>query len=85
MPANNSLGLNEDQSSLPSRPEASQHDPEESIAYLVGVNQDDFWLVIRKRHQIVFKRGMPRALIGSGCQFEVFDHSPDRANAGALR
>ena len=31
MPANNSLGLNEDQSSLPSRPEAPQHNPEESV------------------------------------------------------
>jgi len=31
MPANNGLGLNEDQSSLPSRPEAPQHNPEESV------------------------------------------------------
>jgi hypothetical protein len=31
MPADNSLGLNEDQSSLPSWPEAPQHNPEESI------------------------------------------------------
>jgi hypothetical protein len=31
MPANNSLGLNEDQSSVPSRPEAPQHNPEESV------------------------------------------------------
>jgi hypothetical protein len=32
MPANNSLGLNEDQSPLPSRPEAPQHNPEESVS-----------------------------------------------------
>ena len=31
MPANDSLRLNENQSSLPSRPEAPQHHPEESI------------------------------------------------------
>ena len=31
MPADNSLGSNEDQSSLPSWPEAPQHNPEESI------------------------------------------------------
>ncbi len=31
MPANDSVRLNEDQSSLPSRPEASQHNPEKSV------------------------------------------------------
>lgn len=31
MPANNSLGLNEDQSSLPTRPEPPQHNPKESV------------------------------------------------------
>jgi hypothetical protein len=49
MPTNNGPGLNKDQSSPPSRPEAPQHNPEESV----GIRKTRPWAMSREDQNLL--------------------------------